>query len=63
MEDVPRFIASARIAQNASFHYYMFSRCRGNVSAELVPSNGCLHSYYLKRERERERKTKERKKW
>jgi hypothetical protein len=34
------------------FHYYVFSSCRGNMSAELFPSNGCctvacLHNCYL----------------
>jgi hypothetical protein len=34
------------------FHYCVFSRYRGNVSTELLPSNGCctiayLHSCYL----------------
>jgi hypothetical protein len=34
------------------FHYCVFYRCRGNVSTELFPSNGCctvacLHNCYL----------------
>jgi hypothetical protein len=34
------------------FHYCVFSRCRGNVSTQLFPSNGCctiacLHRCYL----------------
>jgi hypothetical protein len=34
------------------FHDCVFSRCRGNISTELFPSNGCytfacLHSCYV----------------
>jgi hypothetical protein len=39
-------------SHNWLFHYCVFSRCQGNVSTELFPSNSCctvtcLHSCYL----------------
>jgi hypothetical protein len=45
-----RYVTLGRTAKRL-FLYWVFSRCRGNVSTELFPSNGCcsvagLHSCY-----------------
>jgi hypothetical protein len=33
--------------RNSLFHYCVFARCRGKVSTELFPSNGCCTVSYL----------------
>jgi hypothetical protein len=48
----PRYIARHGPHRKHLFHYCVIARCRGNVSTELFPSNGCctvacLHSCNL----------------